>query len=297
MLIEESERRQGFLKEYLFEMSVSSMDETDVRRMAIKLKSLYTENFRHSYSDFFPIILEIAGEENKYNLEYLTNNLESVRSLVEFSYVSGDKEFNTLYFPLTKLSDHINLEVARYNYYSINEQKVGDLEIKNQGLQVELQNASEKLDKAVKTAGEIQTQYVTILGIFAAIILAFVGSFTFSTTLLDHIGESNIYCLVIIGAIIGLVFYNLMCILLGFLREVNRLPTNSPKSKTYWSTANFVFNCILFAIIVSATILWQVSAYKGLDSFQNERAGYQTVAPVESLAPTSDGGIIETHMP
>lgn len=190
---------------------------------------------------------------------YLGYNLESARSLVESSYVSGDKEFNTLYFPLTKLSDHINLEVARYNYYSVNEQKVKDLEVKNQGLQVELQQASEKLERAAKSAGEMQTQYVTILGIFAAVILAFVGSFTFSTGLLDHVGETNIYCLVIIGAVIGLIFYNLMCILLGFLREVNRIPAKNPEKKTYWSTGNWIINGILLALIIAASIMWQGS--------------------------------------
>ena len=54
-----------------------------------------------------------------------------MRRLVENDYIAGEKEFKGLYQPLMKLSDHINLEIGRYSYYSINEQKVGDLEKKN----------------------------------------------------------------------------------------------------------------------------------------------------------------------
>ena len=57
MLIEESERRQINLEQYLREMASSSMDDGKVRDMAVKLKDLYKDGFRHSYSSFFPIIV------------------------------------------------------------------------------------------------------------------------------------------------------------------------------------------------------------------------------------------------
>ena len=76
MLIEESQRRQAVLKKYLFEMASSCMDDTAIRSMAIKLKALYTDNFRHNYSEFFPLIVEISKDENEYNLDYLSTNLE-----------------------------------------------------------------------------------------------------------------------------------------------------------------------------------------------------------------------------
>ena len=80
--------------------------------MVIKFKALYSNNFRHNYSEFFPLIVEIAKNENNYSLDYLSNNLEAMRLLVENDYVAGEKEFKGLYQPLMKLSDHINLEIG-----------------------------------------------------------------------------------------------------------------------------------------------------------------------------------------
>jgi TPP-dependent 2-oxoacid decarboxylase len=148
MLIRESQRRQEALKKYLLKMAKSSMDEQEIHSMATRLKALYTSNFRHSYSAFFPIILEIGKNESEYSLDFLTTNLESTRALVEEDYVEVEAEpkkeleFKGLYMPLQKLSDHINLEVARYSYYSISEQKVKDLEAKNKRLQQDLVDAT-----------------------------------------------------------------------------------------------------------------------------------------------------------
>lgn len=60
MLIEESIRRQNELRNCLYEMASTCMDETEIRSISIKLKALYTDGFRHNYFDFFPLIVEIA---------------------------------------------------------------------------------------------------------------------------------------------------------------------------------------------------------------------------------------------
>lgn len=53
---------------------------------------------------------------------------------------------------------------------------------------------------------EIQKEYITILGIFAAIILAFVGSFTFSTSVLNNVATADVFTLLVISLVVGLVF-------------------------------------------------------------------------------------------
>lgn len=111
MLIEESIRRQNELRNCLYEMASTCMDETEIRSISIKLKALYTDGFRHNYFDFFPLIVEIAKEDNIYSLDYLSENIEAARVMVEKDYIGGEKEFRGLYRPLSKLSDHINVTV------------------------------------------------------------------------------------------------------------------------------------------------------------------------------------------
>lgn len=65
-----------------------------------------------------------------------------------------------------------------------------------------------KMDLRKEIKG-IEKEYITILGIFAAIVLAFVGSFTFSTSVLNNIAEVNIVKLSMVALIIGIIFFNL----------------------------------------------------------------------------------------
>lgn len=66
MLTEESKRRQNELKKLLFSMADSCFDSQATQRTATKLKGLYTDGFRHSYSEFFPLIVEISKDSNSY---------------------------------------------------------------------------------------------------------------------------------------------------------------------------------------------------------------------------------------
>ena len=175
MLIEESCRRQKALKDCLYQMASNCMEDSEIRKEAISFKTLYSSNFRHYYSEFFPIIVDIAKDGSGYSLEYLSNNIESLRALVETDYVNGEKEFKGLYMPLSKLSDHINLEIARYAYYSSNEQKVKDLERKNQDLQDQIVKSTKELTEAKGKIESVQTELIGVLSIFAAIVLTFSG--------------------------------------------------------------------------------------------------------------------------
>lgn len=270
MLIEESERRQNALEQYLREMASSSMDDEKVRDMAVKLKELYQKDFRHSYSGFFPIIVEIARPDSKMDLEFLSNNIENVRHLVEKDYVDGEKEFKWLYKPLSKLSDHINLEIARYAYYSINDQKLQDMEAKNKMLNADLIKARQELMVASKQAHDLQTQYTTILGIFASVIIGFIGSFTFSTGVLDHVAEANVHQLVLVVLLVGFFFYNMIASLLEFLREINSwklgsvddgLPHKRKKNWSFW-----IINALIISMLLIDIVAWGVSGNKPKES-------------------------------
>ena len=220
MLIEESKRRQSELKEHLLSMAVDCMDEAKIRQMVIKFKALYSNNFRHNYSEFFPLIVEIAKNENNYSLDYLSNNLEAMRLLVENDYVAGEKEFKGLYQPLMKLSDHINLEIGRYSYYSMNEQKVGDLEKKNKMLQEDLKQATKELNDARQSVSSVQTELIAVLSIFAAIVLTFSGSLSLLGSIFSEISKAPVFKSILFLLLVGLVVSNIIFLLLYIVGKI-----------------------------------------------------------------------------
>lgn len=229
MLKEESKRRQDALKRYLLEMSTECYDDqkdsSKLYIMAKNLKALYTKSFRHSYSEFFPLITkEMAGENSKYNLEYLSNNLESLRQYVEEDHTTRKHEFGKLFPHLTKLSDHINLEIARYQYYCQNERKIEDLEIRLKSTSIELNKATESLNKASEKAASLQTELIAVLSIFAAIVTLFSGSLSFISSALSGMINTPILKTTFYILLCGMVVFNsifLLMYLVGKLTNRN----------------------------------------------------------------------------
>ena len=98
MLAKGEGETQHELTENIYHLSKALL-ETDEEKeeVASKLRLLYQGGFRHNYSDFFPIILEIARQDNDYSIDYLSENLESLRVFVENDYVSNNKRYTGLY--------------------------------------------------------------------------------------------------------------------------------------------------------------------------------------------------------
>ncbi len=228
MLAKEKTRRQSELEEYIRELSKKLSDEKEIRAMLLKLLETYKGDFRHSYSSFFPLILDISKNDNECNLDYLSNNLDSICSYVEEDFVSGKKEFEPLREQLNKLCDHLNLEIGRWNYYSQNEQKIEDIALKSVSLndemkntQKELREAQEELKKASKQAASIQTELIAVLSIFAAIVVTFSGGFTFLGSVMSSINEAEYYEAVILTAIVcGMVMFNTIFILMYLVGKI-----------------------------------------------------------------------------
>ena len=114
--------------------------------------------------------------------------------------------------------------------------------------------ADAKVDLHSEIKG-VEKEYITILGIFAAVVLAFVGTFTFSTSVLNNVTNTNVYKLCVIAVVIGLVFYNLVALLIDFLRDINGKNEHSSdgKEKKKHSKRNVV-NRILAGIIIVSLI-------------------------------------------
>lgn len=225
MLIEEQRRRQDLLKARILELAKESLDESEIRKEVLRLLDIYSGGFRHSYADFFPIISEISQNEQIYALDFLTNNLSCICKCIEDDFESGKNEFTEIHSQINKLCDHLNLEIGRWNYYSKNEKKIEDLELRSVDLNEKMKVAERKLTKASKKASSIQTELIAVLSIFAAIVTTFSGSFTFLGSVMTSINGAEHYEAVVMAAIVcGMVIFNtlfLMMYMVGKITERN----------------------------------------------------------------------------
>lgn len=111
---------------------------------------------------------------------------------------------------IQKLYDHVNLDVARINYvkaidkrYMVSGKKIN---VSLKDTEAKLNSTKEELDEYVEKVDNAQKESITILGIFSAVILAFIGGMTFTSSVLSNINSMSIYRLLMLSIIIGFVF-------------------------------------------------------------------------------------------
>lgn len=291
MFPNETRGRQERLRKLIFELSENllSEDETKIKQILNRLKEIYKDNFKHKYSDFFPIILEIFKEDNEYNIEYLSNNLDKLGTYLEQEYAEGKQEYyDNIYSQFIKLCDHLNLQISQLNYFSVTEKKTNDSSIQlqevNQKLEesykklnesnLRLEDSYDKMEDANKKASTLQTELISILSIFAAIIIAFSGGLTLLGSCISSISNAKHYeSVTLIAIICGIVMFNTIFLMMFFVSKLterdifakcktkNCVECDNLKCKGMSKIRKrlpyvFYFNCMAIVGIVIDMLVW-----------------------------------------
>lgn len=134
------------------------------------------------------------------------------------------------------------------------------------------QSAQERVDKIQKSVDEnetklknIETQYITILGIFASIVLAFTGGIAFSTSVLENIDAISPYRLS--AVVIGLAFIliNVVYVLVWFIRELNKR-----KDEKVGYPGFMIFVNVILVLAIVATIFFWHQGTESVDTLKDE---------------------------
>lgn len=241
-----SQQQSKDLLVYLLSLAENEreIESTDFLQLEeIYSNGTFNSKYHHFYKDIYSVLSQVS--ENNLSIDVLGSNIERI----EKSYTKQRIDIRP---EIEKLYDHLNLEISRLNYSVSLQTKTESLidNLKNKTdestnrfteLEEKSNTINEKLDKA-------KIDYIAILGIFASVILAFVGTFTFSTSVLSNINSVSIYRLVFVAGIIGLVFFDTIFTLLQYI-------TNFPKSIFAWITF-IVFNSIFVLILIFTPIIY-----------------------------------------
>ncbi|MCI6122386.1 MAG: hypothetical protein MSA26_08105 [Lachnospiraceae bacterium] len=247
-ILNEQEKRDS-LRQLLMDLSKSQdvlKDRKDRRDYYLRLEAIYyntdSDNYRHFYSDIFACLSLIDADDSLGNLDILAQNMEAIKE--GYIPINRDEAHNNelidIRKEIIKLYDHTNLDISRINYTKrmaretqseLARAKVLIEDLKNKLAESDVARAeavnhlnteSSKLKEEVRDGQKkMQNEYITILGIFAAIVLAFTGGMTFSSSVLENIDKASIYRMIAIVLILGLVLSNLIWLLIDFLRDIN----------------------------------------------------------------------------
>ena len=115
----------------------------------------------------------------------------------------------------------------------------------------------ETKDNLSKETKRMEKEYVAILGIFAAIVLAFVGGLTFSSSVLQNINNVSIYRIILVAAVIGLVLINILYGLFYYIDRLVRVKSE-PKIRPLFITNGIILILIISVLFHGILDLWNI---------------------------------------
>jgi hypothetical protein len=117
------------------------------------------------------------------------------------------------------------------------------------------------LEDSREAASKLQVQLVAILGVFAAIVVAFSAGSEFLKGTLTTMGDASIYEATFFIALCGLVLFNMVALLMHYVAEI--VGSKNPKFKLHSSgkDRSYVrwFNAVLIALMAIALFSWYVA--------------------------------------
>ena len=239
-----------------------------------ELKKLYSEDYRHLYSEIFATLVMIdnnCNEDDTKTLPYLAQNVQIVYKYCTENYTS-EGENDKFLLNVKKLYDHINLDSARIGYVKAirdnNNKEIYDLQEKfdssmknleelqkqieqsKTALQKEIQNATEDFSKTTETRiGKLQKDYVAILGIFASVVITFVAGISLANSALSALGKDSVtfYTLSFLVILVAMFMFNALKALFDFLLRITDRKEKFDTVQLYVSEFNVIF--IIFIVI------------------------------------------------
>ena len=231
----ESQQREEF-RQILFDLAKDQGqfdDPTTIDDFCRRLDDLYSpadgsDGFRHFYSDIFDVLSQIQRDNSSVDIEVLGHNLLKIRESYQPTSTKADGSPRNAENSIKKLYDHVNLDIARLLYIEGGDYRVSggeaiaDIKASIDRLDESVTIAKEDVSSLQETVKSTQKEYIAILGIFAAILLAFVGGMTFSTSVLENIDKVDAYRIILVALVIGLILVNALCVLFYFIMSITK---------------------------------------------------------------------------
>lgn len=230
-----------------------------VQKFYQELEKLYyaaakDDCYRHLYSDIFLVLTQIQQGNMPGSIDVLGQNILEIRKGYQAANYDADGNLIDISDSIRKLYDHVSLEVARIGYLDAEirnwsgEEKITDLQAQVNSVKTDIVKAEELQDVVCDKLDHSQKEYITILGIFAAVVLTFTGGIAFSTSVLDNIAQASVYRILIVTLIMGLVLIN---VLFGLFYYVNKLVNRENKIEPL-----IISNVILLLLVAVTVIAW-----------------------------------------
>lgn len=266
----EKEKNNKYLKaEFEIEsVETNGIKIEDTRKIMLNLcKSLSVTSNEYNPSDSIECIREFVESQNKI-IRILYSEISNYIFNIETEEKRGilgtnlDKLMIGAHEKENLEEDYLKIIIKIYDHYNLAVQQIK----KSKDIVTnEVVNTKEEFREEMrKEFKQMERENITILGIFATIILAFVGGITFSSSVLNNIHKASIFRQVLVVDFLAFSVLNILFLLVSFISEINEKQIHIFKIKelniiflfiAFFTIIGWFFNIHLYKIEIINTIL------------------------------------------
>ncbi len=271
--------------------------DDDLTEWCNNLCEFYNKNERHSYAEITEFILsQDGGLEYIYKfmpiLEKVKDDFKEVDR--EGMYLKLLKLIDHINLEIIRISyiEKNTAESIRQQYIDLNNEQSSNIltmyeevckqvsstqeivdtaSIQQKNIEEDLNDIEKKMEHITKTAKDAentvknaQKESVTLLGIFAAIVLSFTGGMAFSSSVLANMDKLPLYDVVLVALFVGVVLFNVISVLLYTIKSIHE------KTCKHNYVIYFAGNILFVLIIISIFYLKMNSSTDMLKEKENQ---------------------------
>lgn len=256
--------RAASLKDALDRLSQSDlMDDAAIGGFTEYFKSLYAQGdsghqFRHMYSDICDTMYSHFDSESVFTgrdpdeVVYIEGNIKLIVDRFRKEYPESD-ELKCV----VKLQDHISLELIRirrqvewnksyYNRLMTLRERINRAQW---NLDESLNKANKQMAEMKKDMSESRREYISILAIFAAVVLVFNGAVSLSSSSIGATVGHHPFAMGFVALAVGLALFNCLFALFTFLRTIVRADGEPVWKWSSWA-AFIIIDIVLIAVFL-----------------------------------------------
>lgn len=254
----DKEQKRKQIITILFQLAEkTNMSEDYCEELLKQFEEIYSNSFRHFYSDITIRLLSINTNKS-FSIDLLSENLTI---FCEFAESKSFKYQNNL----VKLIDHVTMDVARTKEWD-------GLVKQYQSTYRDLQQAKNKIDIATKESVNVKKDLISIMGIFMGVFSFIQWNFSQYRDLLEYDPFNRVVYIAAIGSLLIISLYFVFAMIDFIVHKEPRMLKPFFNIATKRPSGFGIFSSLLylFFLTISICILRSDSSRKTISKIENK---------------------------
>ncbi|MDZ4992654.1 hypothetical protein GNF80_06645 [Clostridium perfringens] len=198
--------------------------------------------------DITTVEFEPDGEFIEYSiiLNYIEKLRLDGREKLHYNVNLYKNQAGDINHKLVKILDYVLLEIPRANKFDILQEQINRSDILSRNIRAAQRESSERMASHEQKIEKMQGDFISILSIFSAVIIAFFGGMSVLGSVFASIDKVSKYRIIFMTALVGFIMFNLIYMLLHSISKItkNRISVDIESDRCWGCEENYFIKCL-----------------------------------------------------